>query len=630
MKRLFRTSKAGTVDPLPPPAPQPMPSAPTLHQQQQHQQQQQQQAAGRPTGKKTMANMFGGHSEGNGEGHGHGHGQDRSGGHHHHHHHSESKPRQGNVTPFPLDVGRDAPPPPGATSAQHAQVVKSKGREKSSSISSPPSLLELQQMQAQSGQPAEYDSRRDEWLASQQKQHRKATPPTSYQHHSVQVQPPLHPIIPPPRQGRAYDNATSPDGRANVNPPGGSLPPHAQSPGQSPSNASTPTIQQSQLYLPPGARPPSPQVRPDTPTRPSYPSSLGHHSQSSLQYAEIDPYTTNSAPRVGRDRGYSSASGSMRDSDHESSTHGHLAQHQAPSPLPQKMPIPKPAQPLASRSPLSHTYATPISPDPINIYSSNPPPPLQYSVPSQQDYAPMVQEMSAIRIEGPSPEFEIPREAGGRDKEKKKFWGMDWGKKDKEREKEKLGRKEQERRSIDEPRRSGERYRGEDKSSTGHGHSTEEEGGHKGRVLGLDIGGRLWDSHNQSPAQGDSVTAAIREFSSPTCPHNMTDLTEILCAHPHPPFSSTYEISERINHSSNPESVGKEAAQALRKQLKYGSDAEKRSAANMWLLMMRNVHAKGFRSEYLLLCGRPMTHARSRNRKKVHGRYRGSASCSPK
>ena len=597
MKRLFRTSKAGTVDPLPPPAPHSTQSPPTLQQQQQHQQQQQQQQqqqpmAPRPAGKKAMAGMagmFGGNDGRDGrdgrdgaEAHGHGAG--------HHHHQFESKPRQGNVTPFPLDMGRDALGP-GSTPAPHPPAVKSKGREKAMSISSPPSLLELQQMQAQSAQPTEIDMRRDEWLASQQKQQRQATPPTGY----PRAQSPLHPIIPPPRQRRPYDNTPSPDGWVNVNGPGpGQIQPSSL--GQSPSNGSTPTIQQSQLYLPPGARPPSPQVRPGTPTRPGYPSSLGHHSQSSLQYAEMDPYTTNSAPRVGRDRGYSSASGSMRGSDHESSAHGHLAREQATSPLPQKMSVPKSSQPMASRSPLSHHYAMPAMSDSSTPYASNPPPPLSYPVPHQA-YAPMVQEMSAIRIEGPSPEIEMPRDAGGKDKEKKKFWGMgmDWGKKDGEKEKEKHGRKKLDRPSMDEPRRSGERHRGEDKSSTGHGHSTEEEGGHRGRMLGLDIGGRLRDSHHPPPNASDNVTSAIRELSLMSPEPDLP--AEILCAHPNPPFSSTYEISERVNHSSNSESVGKEAAQALRKQLKYGSDNEKRSAANMWLLMMRNVHAKGFRSE---------------------------------
>lgn len=66
--------------------------------------------------------------------------------------------------------------------------------------------------------------------------------------------------------------------------------------------------------------------------------------------------------------------------------------------------------------------------------------------------------------------------------------------------------------------------------------------------------------------------------------------------HPDPPFASTYEVCDRINHSTSPESVGKEAAYALRKQFKHGSDGERRSAANLWLLMMRNVTAKGFRS----------------------------------
>lgn len=122
--------------------------------------------------------------------------------------------------------------------------------------------------------------------------------------------------------------------------------------------------------------------------------------------------------------------------------------------------------------------------------------------------------MSAIRIEGPSPEVETPRDAG---KEKKKFWGMDWSKKDKE----KGGKKELERPSNEEPRRSAEWRPDERGSSTGH----TEDDSHRGRVLGLDIG-RFTQHGPAHPATTDSVTTAIRESAqgrkliprNPVCP----------------------------------------------------------------------------------------------------------------
>lgn len=70
---------------------------------------------------------------------------------------------------------------------------------------------------------------------------------------------------------------------------------------------------------------------------------------------------------------------------------------------------------------------------------------------------------------------------------------------------------------------------------------------------------------------------------------------EMLCAQPNPPFSAIFEVCERINQSQSAEAVTKEAAQALRKQFKHGNEPERRAAANLWLIMMRNVHAKGFR-----------------------------------
>lgn len=101
------------------------------------------------------------------------------------------------------------------------------------------------------------------------------------------------------------------------------------------------------------------------------------------------------------------------------------------------------------------------------------------------------------------------REGG---KEKKKFWGMQWGDK-KDKEKEKARPKEMEP-ATDEPRRSMDWREG---SNHGHG-TTASSVGHdeesRGRVLGLDLGrGRKERDHKEKekgPAQVEKVTTAIR------------------------------------------------------------------------------------------------------------------------
>jgi len=71
----------------------------------------------------------------------------------------------------------------------------------------------------------------------------------------------------------------------------------------------------------------------------------------------------------------------------------------------------------------------------------------------------------------------------------------------------------------------------------------------------------------------------------------------MLVAHHDPPFASAFEVCDRINHSSSPETVGKEATRAIRRTLKSGNEQERRTAAKVWLIMMQNVSAKGFRGE---------------------------------
>lgn len=68
-------------------------------------------------------------------------------------------------------------------------------------------------------------------------------------------------------------------------------------------------------------------------------------------------------------------------------------------------------------------------------------------------------------------------------------------------------------------------------------------------------------------------------------------MTETLCAHPDPSFSAVYGVCDRMNHSEASETVCKDASRAIRKQFKHGNEAERRAAAVVWLLMMRNVPA---------------------------------------
>jgi hypothetical protein len=164
--------------------------------------------------------------------------------------------------------------------------------------------------------------------------------------------------------------------------------------------------------------------------------------------------------------------------------------------------------------------------------------------------------MSAIRIEGPSPDAtETPLAANPNGKEKKKFWGMgmEWGnkkEKDKDKDKDKHGRRELERPSVDEYRRSTEWPRGEEvKPGSSHGHvsTTEEEslaGGHghggqmqqgrdhahRGRMLGLDIGGRIREPPGTTSV--DNVTAAIRAYKAwkSACRAGKLTSRDIVCA----------------------------------------------------------------------------------------------------
>ncbi|ORY24881.1 hypothetical protein BCR39DRAFT_545694 [Naematelia encephala] len=545
MKRLFRTSKTA-VDPLPPPPPttaisNSSTSATTAI------------STTQPPSKKSLATMMGvGNGNGNG---GNGGGGGGGGGivvedHHHH------KSRHGgtHVTPFPLDVGRDTntPTPP---------PLPTKG---------PPSLLEIQQM----NEERERDRRRDEWLAAQ----RSGRPPPP---------PPSRPSNAPGQgQGVGQISASapipSPDGWSVISGPTiregqghYSAPIPIGTTPTPPSNSSTPTIQQVSLYLPPGARPPSPQQhRPATPTRAPYPSSLGHSQTSAMSvgspYApvELDHYAPPS--RAGRERGYSGASASARSSDHESGhSHSHSHSHGHGPPTPQKLNKVQPSL-YAARSPLVNSYDAPGATQfPV------PHPQMPHPLPHPQAFTPLADDVQAMRISEPPDTREKEKE-----KEKKKFWGMNVNMNWADRRDRDTHRREKNRDILDARPSFDEQDAWRDESSLGHGfvgstgHGEEDA---RPKILGLDFG-RSKDPQTQ-PAQVEKVNVAI----------------QLLCAQPDPPFASAYEVCDRINHSSSAESVAKEAAAALRKQFKHGNEAERRNAAKVWLITMRNIEAKGYR-----------------------------------
>lgn len=292
MKKLFRNSKA-TIEPLPPPTNTELRSpAPT-------------------NVRKSFQNLMGG-------------GGDQSD------HHPQSKGggwgfgghSKQEVTPFPMELGRDASTPP---------PVPSKKKDKGPTGRPAPTLLELQQQQqpqwSQGAVPL--PNGHDEWP-------------------------------------RPISNGERDDYGTGYSPP------------------------PSGLYLPPGARPATPPatLRPSTPNQHHPYTHSQQHSQASLQSQSQQHHYED---HTRRDRGYSSASASNRESDHEGA-----------------LPVPNMRSPAAfnSRSPLAHSYASEAD----------------HSFPAPHPYThPPADELQHLRIEDDGP------------KEKKRFWG--WGdKKGKEKE----------------------------------------------------------------------------------------------------------------------------------------------------------------------------------------------------
>jgi hypothetical protein len=60
-------------------------------------------------------------------------------------------------------------------------------------------------------------------------------------------------------------------------------------------------------------------------------------------------------------------------------------------------------------------------------------------------------------------------------------------------------------------------------------------------------------------------------------------------------MSSIYAVCDRVNQSQTPDSICKEAAKALRRHFKHGNEGERRAAAKIWLIMMRNIVNDVFR-----------------------------------
>ncbi|WWC87356.1 uncharacterized protein L201_002245 [Kwoniella dendrophila CBS 6074] len=581
MKRLFRTSKSPVVDPLPPSTG--IPSQP-------------------PSGTSTPTN--------------HNHHEHRwpFGGHSH----------QPEVTPFPIDAGRETVP--GGT---HSQVVPpppngKKGKERGPSGGShpgAPSLLEIQQMQERDQSRRVPSNQIPPPLQQQQQQQQQQRQSRGYGGISAQDQWPINSppnnTIPVPSPNNVYDpsyDSSMTEPLAIPNAAFASSSPSSTH--NSPSSATTQTA----LYLPPGARPATPPSM-----RPPYPPGPGsaRHSQSSLNSMSTTHYGNHigeagdiiSVPpnTSGRERGHSivSATGSLSNrSDHESvHTGSTYTQHnnnnnsnnypypinsatvtQPPTSALQQSKLQKPQQPnQAIRSPLANTYPMPDvtsfpSPHPYTVTPSQP-------LSSQQSIdQPTNAYAASARTEEMPNTVNLSRRGSQMDghgqKEKKRgFLGMGWGKgKDKRESNAGLDAKP----IHEEPRKSYDGWRGgesESQPSSTHGHSTshshEYDEPPRGRLLGLDFGG---DGRKKDQKETQTQT-----------PNDVGGAIHWLCTMSDPAPGYIYDVCDRIQRSEAVEGVSKDAARAIRKEFKNGNEAERRNAGKVWLYLMRNVPVKGFR-----------------------------------
>lgn len=371
---------------------------------------------------------------------------------------------------------------------------------------------------------------------------------------------------------------------------------------------------QQQLFLPPGAQPPSPQtLRPVTPTR--LPSSLGH-SQSSLQsLTQDDAYAHPGRGVGGRDRGYSSASASGRGSDHEGSSAGHgLVSHQpaklskGPTGLQQNV-----RSPLVNAFTDADNTSPPIFPMPQPLQQPVPPP----NTHTQAPHAPYPDDSNQAHYVHTQDRAQEREHRDKKDeKPKGRFWGMSFG----GDKKDKSGRSGTETpsslppshgpRAADGSRRGSiDAWAGGVHEAQHYNHhqqqhvnpdSREHERGRTSEAVHRPMAAYLMShAQGQDAAAAKDVNSAIRACITSDAPLVQTDARlEILCAHPDPSFTAIYDVCDRINHSDSPDSVCKEAARALRKQFKHGNESERRNAARVWLFMMKNISSPSFRSGF--------------------------------
>ncbi|KIR27383.1 hypothetical protein I307_05570 [Cryptococcus deuterogattii 99/473] len=543
MKRIFRSTKS-PIDPLPPPQQPSNISNPSSGRSTPHHQ-----------GARSITALFGG-----------GDSNDNSPGHEHKwgfslHHHSE-------VTPFPAEVGADAVPPPGSAKRKDKSITA-------------PSLLEIKQMQ-EKGTQAEEARRRA----------------------------PSQPIPPPLQQtqrlSKGYQSSPSPDEWQSVpsqmqNHNGGydtyaqPLPVPNASFSQSPTNSNSSTTSGSAhntIFLPPGARPPTPPS-----ARPPYPLHM-RFSQSNLHNSTTPGNEEEAAVKSGRERGHSSPASAVAVAPQSDQNYSKLTK--------------------ATRSPLSHAYATVDLPDPPTFPSPKPytpgistPTPNNYSRRGSSPVEGLPNPFSPIENIPIGPNNEVHTIPNPRDehppelKEKKRFWGMGIRSDKKSKAKAQAEREHAAghgqmqvipqgdwRPSVDGSRGSIDAWRdSESRSTSVHGHPVQFEEEPKGRLLGLDFGRK-----DHTATQVNDVTSAIRGFL--LCNEKnvvLINRSEMLAASSDPSSVAIYEVCDRINHSDSSESVSKEAARALRKEFKHGNELERRNAAKLWLLLMRNVTVKGFR-----------------------------------
>lgn len=546
MKRIFRSTKS-PIDPLPPPQQPSNISNPSSGRSTPHHQ-----------GARSITALFGG-----------GDSNDNSPGHEHKwgfslHHHSE-------VTPFPAEVGADAVPPPGSAKRKDKSITA-------------PSLLEIKQMQEK---------------GSQAEEARRRAP-------SQPIPPPLQQTE---RLSKAYQSSPSPDEWQSVpsqtqNQNGGydtyaqPLPVPNASFSQSPTNSNSSTASASAhntIFLPPGARPPTPPS-----ARPPYPLHM-RYSQSNLHNSTTPGNEEEAAVKSGRERGYSSPASAVAVAPQSDQNHSSKLTK-------------------ATRSPLSHAYATVDLPDPPTFPSPKPytpgistPTPNNYSRRGSSPVEGLPNLFSPIENIPIGPNSEVHTIPNQRDehppelKEKKRFWGMGIRSDKKSKAKAQAEREHAVghgqmqvipqgdwRPSVDGSRGSIDAWRdSESRSTSVHGHPVQFEEEPRGRLLGLDFGRK-----DHTATQVNDVTSAIRGFL--LCNEKnivLINHSEMLAASSDPSSVAIYEVCDRINHSDSSESVSKEAARALRKEFKHGNELERRNAAKLWLLLMRNVTVKGFRRE---------------------------------